>query len=43
MLENVLDNSGLRFGIDYKREVSFTLKRAGNVSMQSSIYHINNT
>ncbi|MFT5720985.1 MAG: DNA recombination protein RmuC [Motiliproteus sp.] len=24
MLENVLDNSGLRLGIDYKREVSFT-------------------
>lgn len=24
MLENVLDNAGLRLGIDYKREVSFT-------------------
>jgi len=24
MLENVLDNSGLRLGVDYKREVSFT-------------------
>jgi DNA recombination protein RmuC len=24
MLENVLDNSGLRLGIDYKREVNFT-------------------
>jgi DNA recombination protein RmuC len=24
MLENVLDNSGFRFGIDYKREVNFT-------------------
>ncbi len=24
MLENVLDNSGLRIGVDYKREVSFT-------------------
>lgn len=33
MLENVLDNSGLRLGTDYQREVSLLRQRGGSGQM----------